>query len=426
MYHIQFSLFVNLELALMYSSTLRAYYTMFSVLDLSAIPDRLKNIGPKGYSIHAMIRALIFKHIEKIASVPRLIRCLESNPIMAELCGFKPGNIPHESRFYRLLKNIPSSMLEATFDSLNADLIRKGAVTLDTFILDSKPVLAATKENNTKNASRNLTDKGNKPERNPEATLGYFAKEPDGSKAFRWGYRTHVITSIEGVALVTATLPNNKSDAEIARTLIRKLKKKYRFKKGATFIADAAYDVNELYDYIMGRLKCQAVFSENPRNSQPPHTLGPKDKPLCDASLEMSFDGQWTDKQRQVIKHKYRCPLKTSRALARQYPQGCPVGCEKYVDYGCTRYTQESYSLRASVHRNTEQFQKTLDQRIVVEQYFSRMGDREAYQTTHYSLKVVQNQMLVAHISQSLVARAAVSLNRPEKMRCYQTFAQVS
>ncbi len=66
---------------------------------------------------------------------------------------------------------------------------------------------------------------------------------------------------------------------------------------------------------------------------------------------------------------------------------------------------------------------KTVEKRIVVEQYFSRLGDREVEQTTHYKLRSVKNQMTIAHLSQSLVALAAVNLNRFDKIRCFRTFA---
>jgi hypothetical protein len=426
MYSIKFSLFVNLGFALSHSEPLLAYDRMFSVLDLSAIPDRFKAVGKKGYSIHAMIRALIVRHMERIDSVPHLIRYLEGNPFMAELCGFELGKIPHESQFYRLYKRLSPEMLEAVHDGINRALIKKGAVTLDTFIMDSKPVLAATKENNPKNADRNLTDKEKKPNRNPEATLGYFARQPDETKAFFWGFRTHVIISKEGIVLVTVTLPNTASDATIAIMLIKKLKKKFHFKKGAIFIADAAYDTNELFTFILVKLKSQAVFPENPRATQEPHAVGPNRRPICAAGLEMSSDGKWADIRRQAIKHKFRCPLKTSKSVAKLHPEGCPAGLEKYYGYGCTKYIQESYSPRASVNRNSKWFQDTLDQRIAVEQYFARMGLQEAYQTSHYSLRVVENQMFLAHISLSLVALAAVSVGQPEKMRCYRTFNQVA
>jgi hypothetical protein len=47
--------------------------------------------------------------------------------------------------------------------------------------MDSKPVLAATREKNFKNPSRNTKNKAKKPKRNPAATLGYYSQSRDTS-----------------------------------------------------------------------------------------------------------------------------------------------------------------------------------------------------------------------------------------------------
>jgi len=64
----------------------------------------------------------------------------------------------------------------------------------NTFIIDSKPVMAATQENNFKNPNRNTRNKKKKPKRNPAATLGYYSyQQVPGRKdnyIFFWGYRT--------------------------------------------------------------------------------------------------------------------------------------------------------------------------------------------------------------------------------------------
>ena len=422
MYSFQTTFFINTEYAIWQSEPLRAYWEIFNVLDLSTIPDRTHDSGRKGYSVHAMIRALIVKHRERITSIPRLIDHLKGNPILAEMCGFPNGILPDESQFYRFLGQTKHSIFSDLLLTHNKALIEKKALSLDTFILDSKPVLAATKENNPKNPDRNLTKKDQKPARNPDATLGYLAKEPGGSSSFFWGYRTHVIVSKEGIALVECTLPNSVADAEVAQTLIKQLKKLYSFETGALFIADASYDVNELYDFIIGRLKCQAFIPVNPRATRSPHPLGEHGRPRCDAELEMSFDGTWFDTRRRTLKRKFICPIKKSKKQGI----GCPVNHPKSHGYGCTRYFCEVRTARASVPRDSARFTREYARRITVEQYFSRLGSIEAEQTTHYRHRTVQNQMTIAHLTQSLVALAAVSMNRPENIRSYRTFARIA
>lgn len=81
---------------------------------------------------------------------------------------------------------------------------------------------------------------------------------------------------------------------------------------------------------------------------------------------------------------------------------------------------------RSQVPRDTDFFKETHKLRITVEQYFSRLGDRETEQTTDYKLRIVQNQMAIVHLSMSFVASAAaLLLKQPDKIRCFRTFSQL-
>ncbi len=431
MKNFQLSIFYDYNMLVMHSKFYQTYDALFSALDLSCFPDKNTDVGRTGYSRHAILRALIVKHREEIKSIPRLIEFLDAHPALTEMCGFTMSCLPDESQFYRFYKEIPNHIIQNILATINARLIEKGAVTLDTFIMDSKPVKAATKENNHKNPNRNLTDKNKKPRRNPQSTLGYYShhEKSDGSKTneYFWGYRTHVIVSREGIPLVEVTLPNNKTDADVAKMLITRLKKQYKFKRGVMFIGDASYDVRKLYEFIITRLKCKAFIPINPRYSQPPKTFGPNGAPLCDAKLEMTYDGCWHYKN--ADKAKYRCPLKTRKSIANLYPWGCPVKHPRFCEgntYGCTKYVNVTDDARSRVPRNSTIFDEIYKKRITIEQYFSRLGNREAEQTTHYMLQAVKNQMTIAHVTQSLVALAAISLNHHNKIRCYRTFAMAS
>ena len=431
MHNFQFSLFYDYYAFVMSSNFYRKYDALFSVLDLTGFPDKNTEVGRTGYSRHAILRALIVKHLEGIKSIPRLIEFLDAHPMLTEMCGFPMGCLPDESQFYRFIKEIPNGLIQELHIRTNKILLEKGIATLETFITDSKPVKAATRENNHKNPNRNTTNKNKKPRRNPQATLHYYSyqKKSDGTKTFEffWGYRTHVITSVEGIPLVETTLPNNRTDATVAKTLIKKLKRLYTFKKNARFIADSAYDERNIYDLIIDRLKCKAFIPLNPRNTQEPKLFSPRGSPLCDAALEMVFDGAWREDNRDRI--KFRCPLKTKRKHTVNTPETCPVNHYRFTQgagYGCTKYLDVTDDARSRVPRNTALFKDTYNKRIVVEQYFSRLGEREVEQTTHYKLRSVKNQMSIAHLSQSLIALAAVQLQRPEKISCYRTFAHVS
>ena len=429
MQNFQLSLFYDYYTFVMSSNFYRKYDAIFSVLDLTGFPDKNTEVGRTGYSRHAILRALIVKHLEEIKSIPRLIEFLDAHPMLTEMCGFPMGCLPDESQFYRFIKEVPNGRIQEIQIKTNKVLIDKGIATLDTFIMDSKPVKAATRENNPKNPNRNTRNKNKKPCRNPQAALSYYSyqKKTDGIKTFEffWGYRTHVITSIEGIPLVDTTLPNNRTDATVAKILVKKLKRLYKFKRGALFIADSAYDERDIYDFIIDHLKCKAFIPINPRNTQEPKIFGPHGTPLCDTGLEMVFDGAWREGNRDRV--KFRCPIKTKREHTVKTTETCPINHRLFTEgaaYGCTKYLDVTDDARNRVPRNSTLFKETYKKRIVVEQYFARLGEREAEQTTHYKLRSVKNQMTIAHLSQSLIALAAVQLQRPEKIRCYRTFAQ--
>lgn len=429
MNHFQLSLFYDLQFLIQNSNFYRKYYLLFKSLDLSNITNKNYGIGRTGYSRHAMIRAFVVKHFEEITSVPKLVEFLDAHPILTEMCGFDMGYIPDQSQFYRFLYDTPNSLLENVHHSINKELLDKKIISLEHFIIDSKPVMAATRDNNFKNPKRNSKNKNKKPKRNPSATLSYYSyQEICGKKndyIFFWGYRTHVIVSKEGIPLVEATLPNNITDAKVARKLIKKLKRVFRFKKGSIFIADAAYDERDFYNFIVDQLKCQAFIPINPRNRQEDKTFGPHGSPLCESNLEMKSHGTWTENLRTRI--KFRCPIKVSKKVAKAYPHGCPINHPRFSEdkaYGCTKYIDITDDARSRVPRDSNLFKETFSTRTEVERYFARLGDREVEQTTHYQMKSIKNQMTIAHLSMSLVAHAAaILLKQPEKIRCYRTFA---
>ncbi len=425
----QGSLFYNMQALIQDSKFYRKYYLIFKALDLTVIHNKNYKTGRTGYSRHAFIRALIVKHLERIKSIPKLLEFLESHPCLTLMCGFQTTCLPDGTQFYRFLDSLNTSEITKKHFQINKELIAKGVVSLSDFIIDSKPVMAATRENNFKNPKRNTHNKKKKPKRNPYATLGYYScQELHGkkdNKIFFWGNRTHAIVSKEGIPLVTCTMPNNKTDAKVAKKLIKKLKKAYGFKKGACFIGDAAYDEREFYSFIVNEMKGKAFIPINPRNTKNDKTFSKKGIPLCNASLEMKSAGSWHEGLRKRL--KFRCPLKTDKIVAALHPKGCPVEHSRFFTckkYGCTKYLDVTNDARSQVPRNSKFYKKKYNLRTEVERYFARLGDREVEQTTHYKPKIIRNQMAIAHLTMSLIGYAAsILIDQPQKIRCYSTFA---
>ena len=429
MQHFQTSFFYDLQELIRNAPLMRKYYYIFKSLNLSALQDRNDSLGRTGHSRHAILRAFIIKHLEGIKSVSQLIKYLDSIPPLAEMCGFDFAALPDETQFYRFMKNTKNSTLKALHKTANDLLIEEGLVSLDEFILDSKPIQAATRENNFKNPNRNTTNKSKKPRRNPRATLSYYSCQVINGKKqnmiFFWGFRTHAVVTKEGICLVEKTLPNNITDQDAAFSLIKELKRRYRFKKRAIFLADKAYDVRELYTFIVEQMKSTPYIPINPRNQRNNKTFGPHGCPICDGGFEMKSVGRWTEGNRERL--KFHCPIKASKKFAKKHSSICPANHPSFNTgkcYGCTKYLDVTDDASSRVPRDSKEFKDTFKDRQIVEQYFSRLGDIEAEQTSHYGFTAISNQMTIAHLTASLIAVAAgVLLKQPEKMRCYRTFA---
>ena len=408
------------------------YFGIFSELDFSHIPSHNRGVGANGVSQHALIRAFIIQKLENLKTVAALINFLDANPLLKTLCGFENARLPHNSQFYRFINKTNHSLFENLLFEANKKVIGKDVISTEQIAVDSKPIRALTKENNPKNSGRNLKDKDKIPKRNPHATLGYYACVKNGNvkkTEFFWGYRTHCIVDVNsGIALVEGTFANNRTDAEIAKKLLRKLKRLYKIKKGIIVIADKAYDENSLYKFIIEQIKGEAVIPINPRNSKPNKDFSVNGNRICQAGLEMVPAGTWTDGER--IRMKQRCPLKASKQTAEKFRNQCPYGNPKFSQgaaYGCTAYLQvnlEDYRYRTP--RNTPRFEALYKKRIVVEQLFSRVDSEGIEDARQYKLRGIRNSNTISYLALSLVALTAMRMKKPSKIRSLRTFGRTA
>lgn len=100
----QLSLFYDYERICRSSSFFQKFETLF--LAVEAISDEQtlrKGMGRSGYGPICFLKALIYKNAQQIASIPELLRDLESRPLICDMIGFPFGKLPDSSNFYRFL-----------------------------------------------------------------------------------------------------------------------------------------------------------------------------------------------------------------------------------------------------------------------------------------------------------------------------------
>ena len=430
----QFSFFYDYYGVVNSCSFLKKYDALFQAFDMIYNEPNFPAFGRKGYPRSAYLKALIYKQSATIKCISDLVRDLKSRPFLAEMCGFDTGNIPDASQFSRFLSKTPNTAIKELFHKSGKLLVKHELATLDVIIADSKPIQANTKHNNPKNPNRSL-DKKKNIKRNPMATFSYYSyiKQPYSKKkkefSYFWGYRTHVLISKEGIPLVEVTLPNNQTDDKVAKKLLRKLVRIYGQKKGRLFIGDAGYDSRELYDFIVKQLKAEAFIPLNKRNQQPDKVLGPHGLPQCKAGLEMKSVGIAREPKR--TRKKFRCPIvRGNRKEKAKLPEQCPINHERFSQgrcLGCNAYIDITDDCRKQVPRESKRYKDSYKTRTEVERYFSRLGPREVEEVSQYKYRSIRNQMTLAHLSLSLTAiAAAIVLERPDKIRCYKTFADAA
>jgi hypothetical protein len=370
----------------------RKYERMFSHLDLSAIDRYSYGVGCKGYDTHSMLKALIFHNTEGFRSIPQLIDILRSMPYFSRyVLGFA-DSIPDNSTFYRFIKALDPEVLR----KLLAQTVktRRHGNQPRLIAIDSKAIKANTSQNNPKRFIRNLSDKTTPPERNEEATLGWFSASNDvntGKKTtvFFWGYRLHLIVdALSGDPLTWRLEKNNLKDSEVAPRLYCKLVELWPelYRSGLRQVADAGYYARDVFKAFHLLYDGKSCIPMNPRNSK----LREIEKPVCAKELPMRYQGTWKDEDKGCFRVKFGCPAKKAP---------CP---HRKTKYGCTRYFQVREPYPGEVPRLSKTFRRHYPKRQAVERVNGTLQMVGLESPGCFSMRGIENMLGFALIGRAL------------------------
>lgn len=311
----------------------KEYSKMFEHLDLSHIPHYSPG-GAIGYDTHSMIKAFIVYTIEGYRSIPKLIRELESKPYFSKyILGFR-STIPHNSQFYRFINSFDAEELR----KILAQVARE-KTDIKKIALDSKPVMANTKDNNPKSFSRNLSDK-------------------------------------------------NKKDHDIAIQLYCKLLEYYPelYLSKIDQYADKGYYVKKIFKAFDLLFNGKSYIPVNKRNS--------KDRifatPLCSDNKKMKYNSSWHEKKQDRFRIKFACP---------DNPKKCKL---KSAKTGCYKYLQIRKPYKGEVQQGSPDFKKKYPLRQSVERVFSYLQLLGWENPKLFSKKGVENILGFALIGKTL------------------------
>jgi len=359
----------------------------------------------------ALFRSCVVMKGESISKASELLDYLKNNLIVARHCGFdisKP--LPSYWTFNRYIRKLDNNLLKETMKGQVLELVEMKIIDASFPGLDSTPNMANTKQNNPKSFIPNKFDLNKQPKSDKDCSLGVHTasnQHTDRNYEFYWGYKNHVLSDcITGLPIFEMTTGAETADCSVAVDILAKTHTFLSLDE-CSFIADAGYDIKEIYNTIRNIYHGDAYIPINPRNTKNPELL-PNGVPLCDAGLAMHKCGKKRNQLNNTSK-KFSCPFRTSKINA------CPINHFKWNNgrklRGCTKYITIPDDYRLSIDRSSKDFKDTYKLRSECERYNSRFKATNQERLWVRNFYSTQNLNSFAHIALLAFAIAAIKSN---------------
>ncbi|MFA6997456.1 MAG: transposase, partial [Defluviitoga sp.] len=121
---------------------------------------------------------------------------------------------------------------------------------------------------------------------------------------------------------------------------------------GFNFLADAAYDSSDLYDFVHLESESTAFIPLRASSKKP--LVGDCGKPL-------SLHSHYRETKRNILRNKYVC----------DDPSNCPLN--KYNCYAYRNFSKDDF--RSFLNRDASSFKKVYKKRTLIESIFSKLAD---------------------------------------------------
>jgi len=390
-----------------------AYQNLFS--HLPVFPPHGPPISPQGgrppIDRHALLRALVYRALRRLASLSDLVQALRENPAVLEAIGLDPlGDIPSVERFSDWLRSTPNESLQDIRIQLLQALFAERAFPGRILALDSCPLPSPVRENNLKTAVRDRFNKRRWPPGDPTARLGVltsFARGDSRKVVYFWGYRNHVVVDTETeLPLWEQTAPADRKESPLAVPLLRALLRRLALPVQAV-CADTAYDADALLKFIVDELQAQPVVAPHPRRHANPDFRVQGAAVVCPANLDMFRRGKMTPRRTGISYIQFSCPIHYDRSLQQRFLV-CPAAHPKFFQQkGCNYLLRTSPNIRAQIPYGSEAFQQLYRERTAVERVFSRLLTLAMQDLPTRGFDSARNLCTIAHITVLLVALAA-------------------
>jgi hypothetical protein len=356
--------------------------------------QRMKHRVGAGYLMEQFWKAYILSFILDIDCTNDLIRRLEENPSLTEICGFNMDKpLPSRWAFDRFIISLSEHMepierlLDRALDQLHQQLLDFGV----TAAVDSTPV-------------RSHSTPEKKIKSDPEAD--FIVKEGITRKVWKWGYKLHLLidTTWELPIACDVTLARE-SDVTHLIPLLNKARQKFNWFKPWHIVADKGYDAGYNYKAIYDIGSIPIIKMKERPQSDDRYSLDESGIPHCRAGLPLLLLGH--DKKKGV---KYVCPHKAGKIKCSHLHQ-----CTLKVVW--IRPFWE-YRKLCSIPRDSEEWNAIYSKRTAVERVNSKLKEHRRLDShCHRGLTKVRLHCLMSVLSLAITALAEANANNIERVR---------
>ena len=382
------------------TSPFREFKNMLDSADAPDLLDRLDEyrhgVGRRGYSNKTLWRAYLASFILNLPSTNELIRRLQEDSSLREVCGFG-DSLPHRTTFNRFINRLADhqDLIEDALLHLTDDL-KAGLPGLGEVVAVDSTVVETYSNPNKKHVSDAQASWTAKPsEKNSDELEWYF------------GYKFHLMVDARhGVPITGFTTTASKNDTQFLSPLMDKAKGLHEWFRPNFVVADKGYDSAANHRKVMKRDALAIIPARKPSDGNVREGIYLEDgTPTCMGMVGMEYVK--SDPKRG---HLFRCR-----------PQGCRLKYRKGVRY-CKDLEwfepSDNPRLLGPIHRGSKQWKGLYRLRQSVERVF-KSAKQSLRLEGHYirGLRKIALHALMSVLVFQVTALARLRLGQPELLR---------
>jgi len=263
-------------------------------------------VGCSGYPIGVMLRAYLASYFLNMRNTNNLIRRLQEDVVLREVCGFPNVDpLPHRRTFNRFMDR-----LELHYDLIEW-CIDQVSTRLHEILPDFGTIVAIDATD-----VHSHSDCDKKPVSDKEA--GFVIKEGATAhgKKWAWGYKLHLIVdAVYELPIAMSVTPGNAKEMAEMMPLLRAIKARLPWFGPKFIIADKGYDDHKNFEAIVKELDAGPIIKT--RKEVP--VFGTPAQPFCLGKLPLVYRSY--DKNKGL---QYQCPERAKKATC-PLPEKCPL-----------------------------------------------------------------------------------------------------